>query len=57
MEVKRSEVVAQFAENLHDGSLSVSERGAVMTSSLIRHLQLKAEETVGRRPIRLGRRT
>jgi len=57
MEVKRSEVAAQFAENLHDGSLSVSERGAVMTSSLIRHLQLKAEEEVGVRQIRLGRRS
>jgi hypothetical protein len=57
IEVKRSEVVAQFAEKLHDGSLSVSERGAVMTSSLIRDLQLKAEEAVGGRPIRLGRRS
>jgi hypothetical protein len=56
MEVKRSEVVAQFAENLHDGSLSVSERSALMTSSLIRHLQLKAEEEAGGRLMRLGRR-
>ena len=56
MQVKRSEVVAQFAENLHDGSLSLSERGAVMTSSLIRHLQLKVEEAADSRPTRLGRR-
>jgi hypothetical protein len=56
VEVKRAELTAQFAERLNDDSLSFSERGSVMTSSLVRHLQLKAEETVGVRQIRSGRR-
>jgi len=55
-EVRRAELTAQFAELLNDNSLSLSERGAVMTSAAIRHAQLKAEEEAGGRPIRLGRR-
>jgi len=55
--VRRAELAGEFAERLADGTLSYAERSVVMTSSMVRHLQLKAEEeAAGGRPIRLGSR-
>ena len=54
-EVRRSEVARQFAAHLHNETLSDSERRAVATSSMIRQVQLKAEEDPVRPPVRLGR--
>jgi len=55
--VRRAELAGEFAERLADGTLSYAERSVVITSSMVRHLQLKAEEVAaGGRPIRLGSR-
>jgi hypothetical protein len=52
-EVRRAEVMGQFAEQLSDQSLSEAQRRAVATSSLVRHTQMSDEYAP--RPVQMGR--
>ena len=54
-EVRKAELTAQFAPQLHNDELSYRERRAVATSLLIRQQQLHEEENAGRYPARLRR--
>ena len=56
LEVRRAELSSQFSTFLHNQDISEAERRAVATSSLIRHLQLEADENATARPVRIGRR-
>jgi len=54
-EIRRAEMASKFADRLHSETLSESERSAIMTSAMIRNVQLEAEENSARTPARMGR--
>ena len=55
IEIRRAEMAGKFASYLHDPEISESERTAIMTSALIRNMQLDAEENSARIPARMAR--
>jgi hypothetical protein len=54
-EIRRAEMAGKFADYLQNHELSESERTALMTSAMIRNLQLEAEENSAGVPTRVGR--
>jgi hypothetical protein len=55
-EVRKAELTSQFSAFLNNQDLSEIERRAIVTSSLIRHMQLESEENSTAKPVRIGRR-
>jgi hypothetical protein len=54
-QIRRAEMAGQFAGKLHDSELSESERSAVATSAMFRHVQMTAEENASGSPARIGK--